>query len=210
MNPFPMKNQNFSEKESLELISQMIQQSKKNIEVGSGNVLLYYGYPAVALSILVYVLVDVTHNSAWASLWFLMFVPFFFLKWTEKRSKPQVVTHIDKAIGSVWSIVGWMFLLTVAAILVAGSIIGSYNLSLMLPLSLLYAGIGISITGVMLDFRLMIYTPILAFMSAVYMLVSLVAGCPSADWWNLLFGASFVIMMIIPGHVQNLKVKEAC
>ena len=203
-----MKNQNFSEKESLELISQMIWQSKKNMEVGSGNVLLYYGYPAVALSILVYFLVHLTHHPAWAALWFLMFVPFFFLKWMEKRSKPQVVTHIDKAIGSVWFIVGWMFLLSVVAILAAGY--GSCNLSLMLPLSLLYAGIGISITGVMLDFRLMVYTPILAFLGAIYMLVSLVAGSPSADWWNLLFGASFVAMMVIPGHVQNLKVKELC
>ena len=205
-----MKNQNFSEKESLELISQMIWQSKKNMEVGSGNVLLYYGYPAVALSILVYFLVHLTHHPAGAALWFLMFVPFFFLKWMEKRSKPQVVTHIDKAIGSVWFIVGWMFLLSVVAILAAGYVIGSCNLSLMLPLSLLYAGIGISITGVMLDFRLMVYTPILAFLGAIYMLVSLVAGSPSADWWNLLFGASFVAMMVIPGHVQNLKVKELC
>ena len=203
-------NQNFSEKESLELISQMIRQSKKNMEVGSGNILLYYGYPAVALSILVYFLVHLTHHPAWASLWFLMFVPFFFLKWMEKKMKPQVITHIDKAIGSVWSIVGWMFLLTVAAILVVGYAIGSCNLSLMLPLSLLYAGIGISITGVMLNFRLMTYTPILAFLGAIYMLVSLVAGSPSADWWNLLFGASFVAMMVIPGHVQNLKVKEPC
>ena len=205
-----MKNQNFSEKESLELISQMIWQSKKNMEVGSGNVLLYYGYPAGALSILVYFLVHLTHHPAWAALWFLMFVPFFFLKWMEKRSKPQVVTHIDKAIGSVWFIVGWMFLLSVVAILAAGYVIGSCNLSLMLPLSLLYAGIGISLTGVMLDFRLMVKTPILAFLGAIYMLVSLVAGSPSADWWNLLFGASFVAMMVIPGHVQNLKVKELC
>lgn len=205
-----MNNQKFSEKESLELISQMIRQSKKNMKVGSGNVLLYYGYSAIALSICVYILMHVTHNPAWASLWFLMFVPFFLLKWMEKRSKPQVITHIDKAIGSVWSIVGWMFLLTVAAILVAGSVIGSCNLSLMLPLSLLYAGIGISITGVMLNFKLMVYTPIFAFLVAVYMLVSLMVGIHSSDWWNLLFGASFVAMMIIPGHVQNIKMKESC
>ena len=205
-----MNNQNFSEKESLELISQMIRQSKKNMEVGSGNILLYYGYPALALSILVYFLVYLTHHPAWASLWLLMFVPFFLLKWMGKRSKPQVVTHIDKAIDSVWSIVGWMFLLTVAAVLAVGYTIGSCHLSLMLPLSLLYTGIGISITGVMLNFRLMIYTPILAFLGAIYMLVSLVAGSPSADWWNLLFGASVVAMMVIPGHIQNLKVKEPC
>ena len=40
-----------------------------------------------------------------------------------------------------------MFLLTVAAILVTGYTIGSCHLSLMLPLSLLYTGIGISIAA---------------------------------------------------------------
>ena len=61
-----MNNQNFSEKESLELISQMIQQSKKNMEIGSENVQFYYGYPAVALSILVYFLVHLTHHRCHA------------------------------------------------------------------------------------------------------------------------------------------------
>ena len=41
----------FTEKESLELISQMIQMTKENLERGSGNVFLIYGYAAVVLSI---------------------------------------------------------------------------------------------------------------------------------------------------------------
>ena len=38
-----MKENTFSEKDSLELISQMLKQTKKNLEVGSGNIFLYYG-----------------------------------------------------------------------------------------------------------------------------------------------------------------------
>ena len=43
-----MKENLFSEKDSLELISQMLKQTKQNMEVGSGNVFLYYGYSAFA------------------------------------------------------------------------------------------------------------------------------------------------------------------
>lgn len=80
----------------------------------------------------------------------------------------------------------------------------------MLPLSLLYAGIGISITGVIINFKLMIYTPLVAFSGAIYMLASLVANDSIGNWWNLLFAASFLIMMIIPGHLLNNKAKELC
>lgn len=205
-----MKESNFTEKESLELISQMIQQSKKNMEVGSGNILLYYGYPAVILAVAVYVLVHTTHNPVWSALWFLMFVPFILVGLAKKKSKPRVITHVEKAISSTWGILGWLFFLSVIGIVAIGAVTGSCNFALMLPLSLLYAGIGISITGVITDFRLMIYTPLAAFLAAIYMLVSLVAYALVADWWNLLFGASFLIMMIIPGHFLNFKVKESC
>ena len=205
-----MKDLNFTEKESLELISQMIQQSKKNLEIGDGNILLYYGYTAIILAITVYTLVHVTHDAVWSSIWFLMFLPFILISVANNRSKPQVTTHIDKAINSTWSILGWLFLLSVVIIAIFGLVVGTFYFSLMLPLSLLYAGIGISITGVIINFKLMIYTPLVAFIAAIYMLISLIPGSFISNWWNLLFGASFLIMMIIPGHLLNHKAKESC
>lgn len=56
----------------------------------------------------------------------------------------------------------------------------------------------------------MIYTPLVAFIAAIYMLISLIPGSFISNWWNLLFGASFLIMMIIPGHLLNHKAKESC
>ena len=49
-----MKENKFTEEESLKLISQMIKQSKENIEHGKGNVLLYFGYFTVFLSVLIF------------------------------------------------------------------------------------------------------------------------------------------------------------
>ena len=39
-----MEEKKLSEQESLELISQMIRSTRKNMEVGSGNQFLYWGY----------------------------------------------------------------------------------------------------------------------------------------------------------------------
>lgn len=205
-----MKENGFTEKESLELISQMIRQSKMNMEVGSGNILLYYGYSVVILAVAIFFLIQITHHFVWMSLWFLMFVPSILINWIGRKSKPRVITHVDKAIDSVWSILGWLFLLSVIGIVSVGGLVGNCNFALMLPLSLLYAGIGISITGVIINFKLMIYMPLVAFSGAIYMLASLVANDSIGNWWNLLFAASFLIMMIIPGHLLNNKAKELC
>ena len=51
-----MEENKFTGHDSLELIAQMIQQSKKNMKVGNGNILLYYGYMALMLSVVVYLL----------------------------------------------------------------------------------------------------------------------------------------------------------
>lgn len=205
-----MKENTFSEHDSLELIAQMIRQSKKNMKVGSGNILLYYGYAALLLSMAVYLLVHLTSKPIWSALWFLMFVPAIWIRMNKNKSDVCIVTYMDKAINSIWSILGQAFFLTVIGIAVFGYFTGRYNFTLMLPLSLLYAGIGIAITGIITDYKLMVYTPLIAFAAAIYMLVSMTTNKVAADWWNLLFGASFLIMMVIPGHLLNHKIKEPC
>lgn len=205
-----MEENHFSEKESLALISQMIKQTQQNMKVGSGNILLYYGYPAVVIAVVVYFLVCLTHNQLWASLWFMMFIPSVVLKIKSAGQCPEVVTYMDKAVGNTWSVIGSLFLLSVIGIGGTGYLVGSCNFALMLPLSLLYAGIGVAITGVITRFSVLVYTPLLAFVIAIYMLVSLAAHSEISALWHLLFGVSFLVMMVIPGHILNHKSLQSC
>ena len=46
-----MENKKLNEQESLALITQMIQNSKKGLVVGSGNSFLFWGYLTLAVSI---------------------------------------------------------------------------------------------------------------------------------------------------------------
>ena len=117
---------------------------------------------------------------------------------------------MDKAINSTWRILGQLFFLTVIGLALFGYLAGKCNFGLMLPLSLLYAGIGVAITGIISDFKLMVYSPLVAFAISIYMLASMVTGKEVSDWWNLLFGVSFLVMMIIPGHSLNRKMLTSC
>ena len=111
-----MKEKLFSEKDSLELISQMLKQTRQNLEVGSGNIFLYYGYAALAISLLVFVLIFLTGNPVWAALWFVMFIVSFVIQRKAEKNKPHVVTYMDKAISNTWSVLSVLFLLTVFAV----------------------------------------------------------------------------------------------
>lgn len=205
-----MNEKSFSEKDSLELISQMLRQTKRNMEVGSGNIFLYCGYSALIISIIVFAVVYFTSNPAWASLWFLMFVPNVLMRFKNKKEKPEVVTYMDKAIANIWSVIGAMFILTIIAIFVFGFYLGCCNFVLMLPLSLLYAGIGTAITGLIINVKVLIYTPLLAFLIGIYMLVVLVSANEPTVFWHLYFGIAIVFMMIVPGHVINRISKRQC
>ena len=205
-----MNDNLFSEKDSLELISQMLRQTKRNMEVGSGNIFLYYGYSAFIISIVVFVVVYFTANQVWAALWFLMFVPNIVIQIKNRKERPPVVTYMDKAIANTWSVIGAMFMLTIIAIIVFGFYVGFCNFALMLPLSLLYAGIGTAITGVIMNVKVLIYAPLMAFFVGIYMLAVLVSTNEATVFWHLYFGLAFIFMMIIPGHVINRISKQQC
>ena len=205
-----MKENNFSEKDSLELISQMLKQTKDNLRVGSGNIFLYYGYSAFFISLIVFGFVYFTANNVWAALWSLMFVPSVIIYVKDKKDKPHVVTYMDKAIANTWLVIGALFSLTVVAIIVLGLCVGLINFTLMLPLSLIYAGIGTSITGIIMNEKVLVYTPLLSFLIAIYMLLALSIHNADTTYWHLYFGIASVLMMIIPGHAINRKSIKQC
>ena len=187
-----MEDRKLSEKESLDIITQMINSSKRNMKVGSGNVLLYWGYFTVLLSVVISSLIVYTQNYIWSWGWMLMFAVGPVISYKQRGCEPAVVTYTDKTISSVWQVFGCMFGLTFVLI------------------AALYCGLGVSINGIILREKWMIYSPVVAFVLVIYMLMSLINHGPVTVLWYLYFGLSFVVMMIIPGHILNNKAKKQC
>ena len=204
-----MEDKKLTERESLDLITQMINTSKKNMEVGSGNVMLYWGYTTLLLSIALFALVTYTQNYAWSWGWMLMFAVEPVISY-KQRGKELVVTYTDKMLKTVWQVFGYMFGLTFISIAMFGGLYQQVDFILMLPLSLLYCGLGISVNGIILREKWMIYSPVAAFVLVIYMLMVLINKGEVTAYWYLYFGFSFVLIMIIPGHILNHKAKKQC
>ena len=101
-----MEDRKLSEKESLDIITQMINSSKRNMKVGSGNVLLYWGYFTVLLSVVISSLIVYTQNYIWSWGWMLMFAVGPVISYKQRGCEPAVVTYTDKTISSVWQVFG--------------------------------------------------------------------------------------------------------
>ena len=107
-----MEDRKLSEKESLDIITQMINSSKRNMKVGSGNVLLYWGYFTVLLSVVISSLILCTQNYIRSWGWMLMFAVGPVISYKQRGCEPAVVTYTDKTISKVWQVFGCMFGLT--------------------------------------------------------------------------------------------------
>ena len=203
-----MEEKKFTEKESLELISHMIQATRKNLVKDQGNYFIIYGYTAAILSVIIYTLLCMTPTPWWWAGWFLMFLPVIVLAFKGKRNSPTVVTYTDSMVNKVWQVVGTLFSLTVLVMLALSLLVGKCDFMLMLPLCLLYASIGTAITGLVIREKCLSYTPFAGFVFAIYMLMNYTINNSIDIRWNLYFALSFIIMMIIPGHVLNNKCEK--
>ena len=178
----------------------------ESLEVGSGNKFLLYGYSAVALSVAVFLLVRFTGDPRWNFAWFLMFIPGMVDAAASRKRRPAVVTYMDGVLSGMWWIVGALFFLTVIVLCAMAFVYSVADFSLMLPLGLLYACFGTSVTGIVIKEPWLVCMPLVGFVAAVGMLVSyalLVDDCRL--YWGLWFGLSFLVMMVVPGHIINRK-----
>ena len=103
-----MEEKKLTEKESIELITAMIS-STKDRYIGNSKNMLMWGYLVVAVAIIVWIMLAITHNEEYNWLWFL--IPVVGLTATvvmasKERRKNGVKTYSDRITSSMWTFVG--------------------------------------------------------------------------------------------------------
>lgn len=205
-----MEEKTMSEKESLELISEMIRQTKQRLNIGSGNLFLVWGYVCTVVSLLVYVLLMYTHDARMSILYFLIPVVGACLQgYVLKRTRRQgrVETFTMRLINNVW---GAICSLYIFAVVLCGYFFIVHHTTtwvLFFFLGLITTGIGCCVTGFVLKERCLVVG---GMMGAIFGMASV---CTQMSFsrltaeWCLAFAACFIVMMIMPGHYLNHKAK---
>ena len=96
-----MEERNITERESIELIASMIQNSKRRMELGSGNVLISWGYVTTIVALIVGIGHLTTGHIEWLWLWFAIPAigyPLHYFLGKRKERKELVKTAVDRYI----------------------------------------------------------------------------------------------------------------
>lgn len=204
-----MEEKKLNEKESLELITRMMQNTKINLEVGSGNSLIIWGVSTLIANIIVFILLYFTESPM--SFWAWMAVPVIGTIWTKlaSNSKAKVTTKIDKMVSNLFrSILYISILLPIAFVTLVNQagqelIISGYNLMTLIPFAeVLLVSIGLIANAIIIDFK-----P-LRVGGLVGATLSLAMLCNSLYIHTFIFGIWAIVSMIIPGIKLNYYIKS--
>ena len=103
-----MEEKKLNEQESLELITQMINQTKKETAVGSGDTYLVWGYLCTFISLAVFALAFISKDGRWAWLYIAIPLVGFILSGivaryiSKKYEGPK--TYQAQSISSIWGV----------------------------------------------------------------------------------------------------------
>ena len=199
-----MEERKLNEKESLELIAQMIQNSKKNLQVGRGNQFILWGWIGAITSLAVMCMQMWTNNPMWNWLWFAIpVIGWPMMMWQMKKEEKPVVTFTDKVLRSVWLSIGGIGMtgLTLMAIY-------AKNMMLMLPGVSILIAIGVFITGAILDDRALKTRTFGALLLIMMASCHIVFMQDDFYWYYITFSFGFIVMLVMPGYHLNKEAKK--
>ena len=199
-----MEERKLNEKESLELIAQMIQNSKKNLQMGRGKQFILWGWLGAITSLVVMGMLMWTKNPAWNWLWFAIpVIGWPTMMWQMKKEEKPVVTFTDKVLKSVWMSIGSIGML--GTFLMA---IYAKNMMLMLPGVSILIAIGVFITGAILDDRALKTRTFGALLLIMMASCHIVFMQDDFYWYYITFSLGFIVMLVMPGYHLNKEAKK--
>ena len=199
-----MEERKLNEKESLELIAQMIQNSKKNLQVGSGNQFILWGWLGAITSLAVMSMLMWTKNPMWNWLWFAIpVIGWPVMMWQMQKERNRVVTFTDKVMIATWKTIGSI---GIFSILLMAYI--AHNSQLIIPGTILLVGVGSAITGSVLDNKRIQSWVSCTFGFAIIVSLRIAFDGTNPIWNHITFFIAFMGMLVIPGYILNKEAKR--
>lgn len=206
-----MDDRKLNERESLEVITSMIARTKERY-LGSGNILLMWGYLAVLVAVAVWILLVTTHRGYWNWLWFAIPVigmPVTFIMRRREGRAYGAVTYSDKITSRLWLIFA-VSQIVLTLVCLGFAYIGEINCwSAMLVYPLLAAPVAEIAQGLIVKEKSLTWGGIVGLAVGMVAVCCVAGSIPlSANWFMPLFILVWVAMMIVPGHILNHKAEK--
>ncbi len=198
-----MEDKKMNEKESLELITQMIQNTRRNLDMGSGNMFLLWGYIGTITTFVVCIGLYITKDPHW--MWVFWGIPFIgtpLAIWLERKMQKQAKAYSDKVLAEIWHILGGLCM---------GVAIGATcmkHFEFILPLAALIMSLGSMITGIIVRYKAFYLFSLIGLVIGLYMILVAMGEYAPTYISLLCFAATVIFSMVIPGHILNNRARK--
>ncbi len=180
-----------TEKESIQLIKEMMQKSKTNLK-GDASIYLLWGWLVFIASIAHYVLMTQTDFAApylvWPVLMSLGSLVYFYIIYKQNKNK-KVSTYVDTFMAYFWS--GWV----VSFLLVLGFVGSQIGFEIAYPILIVLLGLGAFVSGGALGFNPLIIG------GAICWFIGAAAFQVGFEYQLLLMALAVFLTNIVPGYL---------
>ncbi len=216
----------FSEKESLDLIKQMISSAKNNLQKGMGKIFLLWGYLVAVISLLVLILLfSLPGETKYFSyfLWCFMLIgaPIHWKLVKKMKQQQRVKTYIDKIMDFVWiafsvsilTVIAGMLSTTILTMPAFRNFAPSFEFlrwshwDFMTPFMLCLYGFALFVSGKAYDFKPLARGGMVCWI-ATFILIAGVHYPQLQEIQQLVLAVSAVFGFVIPGHLLVQKEKS--
>ncbi len=197
----------FTEKESLALISEMIEQTRNNFQKGAGNITIFWGYLVAFTALLNFALTFVLPGSKSCFVWFLMIPGWIISYFMHKKIDCSAIvkTHIDQIINSIWIGFGISMVILQFVFWSVAYYFHSYmHFTMMTSVILIFTGVAQFITGIACRFKPYVYGAFIFWLGSVICFIIL----PHISYHFLILTVCMLFGYIMPGYKLNKKAKE--
>jgi hypothetical protein len=205
-----------TEQQSLEVIAEMITRARNNIQKGSGNYLIFWGYlvafTALANIALVYILQYMSIETYFSFYVWLLMIPGVIASQLidRKMDKTSLVkTHIDHIISAQWN--GFMLAvaLFVGIIFVFALSMHVYHYFYLInPVIMLFVGVSEFATAKACRYKPFLYGAIAMWTGAVACTLALLLFTEGVAVQMVILAACMIIGFVIPGYKLNKLAKK--
>ncbi|MDE6336928.1 MAG: hypothetical protein K2L34_10215 [Muribaculaceae bacterium] len=209
-----MEEKMITEKEGIEIISQMIRRTQQRLQLGQGNQLLLWGYVCAFTAIVVGILVYL--QIPWAGwMWFLIPVIGNPISWILRKRQERVsgfISYTDRLTGGLWTYIGCVgVVITVLCLIffIYSGTAGSTIWNLMFLFGFIIGGLGVALQGIIFQENSLKIGGTVSIVAGYIVLGCLIFWQHNVHLVVLpLFLISVISMFIIPGYVINNKAKR--
>lgn len=194
-NSSAMSDNSISEKESLQIIQEMILKARNHF-TENGHLYLIWGWVILFCSIAHFVLHYFMHVAGFSKIWILTWLVLAYQVYyiSRRKREARVRSHTDSVVGLIWSAFAVALFLCGFAIIYVSGIRGASVYAVLYPVFLALYGIPTFLSGAVLKVAPLKWGGVGCW------ILSVCSVFIPADFQILLLGVAAIIAWIIPGY----------